>query len=147
MLTTVLFDMGGTLEDIWYNKETQQEAARKLLEILRDHGLDPGCPQEVFWEKLFSGVKAYKQWSEGNMLEKKPEEKKKPEKTTLSPEERAELAAKAQPGRRVRHNAFGPGIVKNYGNGVVTIRFPEFGGKKFVLLDVVRRGLLRFDEE
>ena len=74
MLTTVLFDMGGTLEDIWYNKETQQEAARKLLEILRDHGLDPGCPQEVFWEKLFSGVKAYKQWSEGNMLEKKPEE-------------------------------------------------------------------------
>ena len=37
MLTTVLFDMGGTLEDIWYNKETQQEAARKLLEILRDH--------------------------------------------------------------------------------------------------------------
>ena len=80
-------------------------------------------------------------------VEKKPEEKKKPEKTTLSPEERAELAAKAQPGRRVRHNAFGPGIVKNYGNGVVTIRFPEFGEKKFVLLDVVRRGLLRFDEE
>ena len=81
------------------------------------------------------------------LVEKKPEEKKKPEKTTLSPEERAELAAKAQPGRRVRHNAFGPGIVKNYGNGVVTIRFPEFGEKKFVLLDVVRRGLLRFDEE
>ena len=23
MLTTVLFDMGGTLEDIWNNKETQ----------------------------------------------------------------------------------------------------------------------------
>ena len=79
--------------------------------------------------------------------EKKPEEKKKPDNTTLSPEERAELAAKAQPGRRVRHNAFGPGIIKNYGNGVVTIRFPEFGEKKFVLLDVVRRGLLRFDEE
>ena len=74
MLTTVLFDMGGTLEDIWYNKETQQEAARKLLEILRNNGLDPGCPEEVFWEKLLSGVKAYKQWSEGNMLEKKPEE-------------------------------------------------------------------------
>ena len=35
------------------------------------------------WEKLFSGVKAYKQWSEGNMLEKKPEEKKKPEKMEI----------------------------------------------------------------
>ena len=24
MLTTVLFDMGGTLEDIWYNEDTQR---------------------------------------------------------------------------------------------------------------------------
>ena len=147
MLTTVLFDMGGTLEDIWYNEDTQRATCRRLLEVLRANGLEPGCPDDVFWKRITDGVKAYKQWSEGNMLEKKPEEKKKPEKTTLSPEERAELAAKAQPGRRVRHNAFGPGIVKNYGNGVVTIRFPEFGEKKFVLLDVVRRGLLRFDEE
>ena len=58
-----------------------------------------------------------------------------------------EMVSLIRPGRRVRHNAFGPGIVKNYGNGVVTIRFPEFGEKKFVLLEVVRRGLLRFDEE
>ena len=26
MLTTVLFDMGGTLEDIWNNQETQAKA-------------------------------------------------------------------------------------------------------------------------
>ena len=30
MLTTVLFDMGGTLEDIWNNKETQAEVMVKL---------------------------------------------------------------------------------------------------------------------
>ena len=39
MLTTVLFDMGGTLEDIWNNKETQAEVMVKLQETLRAHGL------------------------------------------------------------------------------------------------------------
>ena len=32
MLTTVLFDMGGTLEDIWYNSDTQKQVCQKLLE-------------------------------------------------------------------------------------------------------------------
>ena len=71
MLTTVLFDMGGTLEDIWYNEDTQRETCRKLLEVLRANGLEPGCPDDVFWKRITDGVKAYKQWSEGNMLEKK----------------------------------------------------------------------------
>lgn len=74
MLTTVLFDMGGTLEDIWYNDETQKENCKKLLETLRANGLEPGCPDEEFWQKVLEGLKAYKVWSEGNMLEKKPEE-------------------------------------------------------------------------
>ena len=74
MLTTVLFDMGGTLEDIWYNDETRLEVRRKLLEVLRANGLEPGCSDSEFWERLADGVRAYKAWSEGNMLEKKPEE-------------------------------------------------------------------------
>jgi len=73
MLTTVLFDMGGTLEDIWYNEDTQRATCRRL-EVLRANGLEPGCPDDVFWKRITDGVKAYKQWSEGNMLEKKPEE-------------------------------------------------------------------------
>ncbi|MFR3922026.1 MAG: hypothetical protein ACLTYN_08660 [Dysosmobacter welbionis] len=43
MLTTVLFDMGGTLEDIWYNEDTQRATCRRLLEVLRANGLEPGC--------------------------------------------------------------------------------------------------------
>ena len=74
MLTTVLFDMGGTLEDIWYNEDTQRATCRRLLEVLRANGLEPGCPDDVFWKRITDGVKGYKQWSEGNMLEKKPEE-------------------------------------------------------------------------
>ena len=40
MLTTVLFDMGGTLEDIWYNEDTQRATCRRLLEVLRANGLE-----------------------------------------------------------------------------------------------------------
>ena len=35
MLNTVLFDMGGTLEDIWYNEETTAEVMKKLQEVLK----------------------------------------------------------------------------------------------------------------
>ena len=62
--------MGGTLEDIWYNEDTQRATCRRLLEVLRANGLEPGCPDDVFWKRITDGVKAYKQWSEGNMLEK-----------------------------------------------------------------------------
>ena len=39
MINTVLFDMGGTLEDIWYNDETIQTVTRKLLTFLQEHDM------------------------------------------------------------------------------------------------------------
>ena len=74
MLNTVLFDMGGTLEDIWYNEETTADVMKKLRETLRGNGLEPGCTDREFREPVLAGVKAYKRWREGNMLEAKPEE-------------------------------------------------------------------------
>lgn len=74
MLNTVLFDMGGTLEDIWYDEDTAARAVKAALEILSAHGLQADCPQEVFAEKLFGGITRYKQWSEGTELERKPEQ-------------------------------------------------------------------------
>ena len=73
MLNTVLFDMGGTLEDIWYNEETTADVMRKLQETLRANGLEPGCTDQEFRERVLAGLKEYKRWSEGNMLEAKPE--------------------------------------------------------------------------
>ena len=58
MLTTVLFDMGGTLEDIWNNKETQAEVMVKLQETLRAHGLEPGCDPVEFDRRVMAGLKA-----------------------------------------------------------------------------------------
>ena len=39
MLNTVLFDMGGTLEDIWYNDDTVTDAMEQLKKVLRANGL------------------------------------------------------------------------------------------------------------
>ncbi len=74
MLNTVLFDMGGTLEDIWYNEDTIDNVMKKLQETLRANGLEPGCTDCVFRNRVLAGLKEYKRWSEGNMLEAKPEE-------------------------------------------------------------------------
>ena len=53
---------------------TDPACTRGLTLKKRANGLEPGCPDDVFWKRITDGVKAYKQWSEGNMLEKKPEE-------------------------------------------------------------------------
>ena len=57
MLNTVLFDMGGTLEDIWYNEETIADVMKKLQETLRANGLEPGCSDQEFRERVLAGVK------------------------------------------------------------------------------------------
>lgn len=74
MLDTVLFDMGGTLEDIYYNAETIDCAASRAIEMLHARGLDPLSNAIAFWNQLNVGFMEYKRWSEANALEKKPEE-------------------------------------------------------------------------
>ena len=74
MLNTVLFDMGGPLEDIWYNDDTVTDAMEQLKKVLQANGLESGCTDQEFQERVLAGVKNYKRWSEGNMLEAKPEE-------------------------------------------------------------------------
>ena len=62
MLNTVLFDMGGTLEDIWNNEETLAAVMEQLQAMLREAGLEPGCGLEDFQRKVLAGLKAYKSW-------------------------------------------------------------------------------------
>ena len=40
MIDTVLFDMGGTLEDIWVDDESRHSSIQGVLDILRAHGID-----------------------------------------------------------------------------------------------------------
>ena len=74
MLDTVLFDMGGTLEDINYDEVTARKVTLKLMEMLRAKGLEVEDSPEAFWEKVNCGVQNYKAWSQSANLELKPEE-------------------------------------------------------------------------
>ena len=39
MIDTVLFDMGGTLEDIYVDDASKEASAREVLRILREKGI------------------------------------------------------------------------------------------------------------
>ena len=73
MIDTIIFDMGGTLEDIWNNQETAAVAGLTTREILAEHGLVTDLSQEEFWSRIDSGMTKYKRWSEVHELELKPE--------------------------------------------------------------------------
>ena len=55
MITTVLFDMGGTLEDIFVDEASEQEAIEKLAEILKGCGLDPKVDLEELKRQINAG--------------------------------------------------------------------------------------------
>lgn len=74
MLDTVLFDMGGTLEDISYDEVTARKVTLRLMEMLRAKGLESDDTPDTFWEKVNRGVQSYKAWSQSVNLELKPEE-------------------------------------------------------------------------
>ena len=46
MITTVLFDMGGTLEDIWVDEASHMAAVETLDRMLKSWGLDTGLSAE-----------------------------------------------------------------------------------------------------
>ena len=50
MITTVLFDMGGTLEDIWVDEESHELAIAQLDRMLKSWGMDPGLSLEALRE-------------------------------------------------------------------------------------------------
>lgn len=74
MLNTVLFDMGGTLEDIYFTDETVSRAAHETQAILRRNGVEPGCDAVELMRRLRDGIAQYKKYSEGEAREKKPGE-------------------------------------------------------------------------
>lgn len=72
-ICAVVFDMGGTLEDLYYDHTTHQEATRGLQELLRGLKLDPGLSLPDLQTTVLSGIKAYQAWREMNEIELPPE--------------------------------------------------------------------------
>ncbi len=72
-IRAVAFDMGGTLEDISYDDDGRRGAARGLLSLLIDRGLDPGLSAEGLLAVVLSGMKSYQEWRERSEIELPPE--------------------------------------------------------------------------
>jgi len=74
MIDTVLFDMGGTLEDIFVDESSRFEAAKRVLEICESHGYTLNCDFETAEQLLKKGWNAYGVQRDSDDRELKPEE-------------------------------------------------------------------------
>lgn len=72
-IQAVAFDLGGTLENIYYDEATRLEATRGLQELLIKSGLDPGLVLPDLKAAILSGMDAYKAWREESLIELPPE--------------------------------------------------------------------------
>ena len=72
-IQAVLFDMGGTLEDLYYDDASRLQATRGLHALLVELGLDPGLSLLDLQAAVLSGMKAYQQWREKSEVELPPE--------------------------------------------------------------------------
>lgn len=71
-IRAVLFDMGGTLENLDYDDASRQEATRGLSELLRRLDLDPGLSPPVLHAAVAAGMEAYQAWREKSQIELPP---------------------------------------------------------------------------
>ena len=74
MIDTVLFDMGGTLEDIFVDDSSKYEAAARVLEIAKSHGYDIDTDLDTAEQKVKAGWDAYGMQRDSDDRELKPEE-------------------------------------------------------------------------
>ena len=72
MITTVLFDMGGTLEDIWVDEASEKRAIAELDRMLRAHGLETGMALEALKVAVDAGWKRYGVYRDATDVELKP---------------------------------------------------------------------------
>ena len=74
MIDTVLFDMGGTLEDIRSTPLTQERAAQAIAHILQQNGLEYSQPAQGMAALLREGLRRYFSRRDQNNMELKPEQ-------------------------------------------------------------------------
>lgn len=74
MITSVLFDMGGTLEDIFVDGQSEQEAIDRLQAMLRSYGLDPQVEKQEFKRRVDEGWLRYGKFRDARDVELKPVE-------------------------------------------------------------------------
>ncbi len=72
-IQAVIFDMGGTLENLYSDESIRQEATLSLRDLLRGLNLDPGLSLAELQSRVLAGIKAYQAWREESEIELSPE--------------------------------------------------------------------------
>lgn len=68
-ITTVLFDLGGTLEDSIIDFDSQKKCIETIQKILCNYSSSFDIDQNDFSQQLLDGAKAYKKWSTETRVE------------------------------------------------------------------------------
>ena len=74
MVKTVLFDMGGTLEDIYVDAASEKAAMEKLDAMLCSYGLNPNADLEELKHRVNAGWTRYGAYRDAHNVELKPVE-------------------------------------------------------------------------
>ena len=74
MITTVLFDMGGTLEDIWVDEASDARAIAEVNRMLGAFGLPTGLSDEALKPRVDAGWARYGTYRDATDVELKPVE-------------------------------------------------------------------------
>ena len=72
MITSVMFDMGGTLEDVYVDERSEWAAIEKLDRMLREGGLDPEADLAELKRRVDEGWKRYGAFRDSCDVELKP---------------------------------------------------------------------------
>ncbi|MDR1765135.1 MAG: HAD-IA family hydrolase [Lachnospiraceae bacterium] len=73
-IKAVIFDMGGTLEDLIITDEGILRCGELMLEFLAKHGVHTGLTPAKLMEGVMAGHRAYGKWSSETLLEAPPHE-------------------------------------------------------------------------
>lgn len=68
-IQAVFFDMGGTIEKVYYDDEFRLAATAQLRQQLVERGLDPGLATEELYRVIKKGLLRYEAWKEASLLE------------------------------------------------------------------------------
>jgi putative hydrolase of the HAD superfamily len=73
-IRAVVFDLGGTLEDVRYDDAIRAAGAADLLRFMVGRSIDPGLSAPELQNAVLAGMRAYSQWKERSGLELPPEQ-------------------------------------------------------------------------
>ncbi|MEN6593885.1 MAG: HAD family hydrolase [Clostridiaceae bacterium] len=74
MIKGVMFDMGGTLEDLYFDDSNSKRTAQALYAILQKHGIEVPYGETELWDLVYPEILRYKDEAEVTLMELKPEQ-------------------------------------------------------------------------